>query len=188
MLRKIDSADGMPGLVDSLSFQEARLFDAHEAHGISGVPGTVVAQCDGALARATVDGAVWIGHVRKLAPKSLKLPAAKLFAAEAAHLPHRPGCGYAPIRYREHVEVAELAFSFYNGAMATGACEALLEAYRAALARPTRVLLLTVAGIIGRTAFILQKSRRPTAPRISPGATSMRSTILPARSSRPPTA
>jgi putative two-component system hydrogenase maturation factor HypX/HoxX len=143
VLRKIDSADGMPGLVDSLFFQEVRLFDAHEAHGISGVPGTVIAQCDGALARATVDGAVWIGHVRKLAPKSLKLPAAKVFAAEAAHLPHRPGCGYAPIRYREHGEVGELAFSFYNGAMATGDCEALLEAYRAALARPTRVLLLT---------------------------------------------
>jgi putative two-component system hydrogenase maturation factor HypX/HoxX len=143
VLRKIDSADGMPGLVDSLFFQEVRLFDAHEAHGISGVPGTVIAQCDGALARATVDGAVWIGHVRKLAPKSLKLPAAKVFAAEAAHLPHRPGCGYAPIRYREHGEVGELAFSFYNGAMATRDCEALLEAYRAALARPTRVLLLT---------------------------------------------
>lgn len=143
VLRKIDSADGMPGLADSLFFQEVRLFDAHEAHGISGVPGTVVAQCDGALARATIDGAVWIGHVRKLAPKSLKLPAAKVFAAEAAQLPRRPGCGYAPVRYREHGEVGELAFSFYNGAMATGDCEALLDAYRAALARPTRVLLLT---------------------------------------------
>ncbi|MET4236015.1 methionyl-tRNA formyltransferase [Bradyrhizobium sp. LA6.10] len=188
VLRKIDSADGMPGLVDSLSFQEIRLFDAHEAHGISGVPGTVVAQCDGALARATVDGAVWIGHVRQLAPKSLKLPTAKLFAAEAAHLPHRPGCGYAPIRYREHGEVGELAFSFYNGAMATADCEALLEAYRAALARPTRVLLLTGGRDYWSNGIHLQKSRRPTAPRISPGATSMRSTILPARSSRPPTA
>ncbi|SFI17280.1 hydrogenase maturation protein [Bradyrhizobium sp. cf659] len=143
VLRKINSADGMPGLADSLFFQEVRLFDAHEAHDISGVPGTVIAQCEGALARATVDGAVWIGHVRRLAPKSLKLSAAKVFAAEAAHLPHRPGCGYAPIRYREHGEVGELAFSFYNGAMSTGDCEALLGAYRAALARPTRVLLLT---------------------------------------------
>ncbi|MDA9389895.1 hydrogenase maturation protein [Bradyrhizobium sp. CCBAU 45394] len=143
VLRKINSADGMPGLVDSLFFREVRLFDAHEAHDISGVPGTVIAQCEGALARATVDGAVWIGHVRRLAPKSLKLPAAKVFAAEAAYLPHRPGCGYAPIRYREHGEVGELAFSFYNGAMATGDCEALLGAYRAALERPTRVLLLT---------------------------------------------
>ncbi|MBB4371724.1 putative two-component system hydrogenase maturation factor HypX/HoxX [Bradyrhizobium sp. cir1] len=143
VLRKIDSADGMPGLADSLFFQDVRLFDAHEAHDISGVPGTVVAQCDGALARATVDGAVWIGHVRRIAPKSLKLPAAKVFVAEAAYLPHRPGCGYAPIRYREHGEVGELAFSFYNGAMSSADCEALLAAYRAALARPTRVLLLT---------------------------------------------
>ncbi|MGX4769222.1 hydrogenase maturation protein [Bradyrhizobium guangdongense] len=143
VLRKINSADGMPGLVDSLYLQDVRLFDAHEAHDISGVPGTVVAQCDGALARATVDGAVWIGHVRRLAPKSLKLPAAKVFAAEAARLPHRRGCGYAPIRYREHGEVGELAFSLYNGAMSTSDCEALLAAYHAALARPTKVLLLT---------------------------------------------
>ena len=143
VLRKINSADGMPGLVDSLFFQDVRLFDAHEARNISGIPGTVVAQCDGALARATVDGAVWIGHVRQLAPKSLKRSAAKAFAQQATGLPRRPDCGYAPIQYREHGEVGELQFSFYNGAMATSDCEALLHAYRAALARPTKVLLLT---------------------------------------------
>jgi putative two-component system hydrogenase maturation factor HypX/HoxX len=133
----------MPGLLDSLFWQEVRLFDAHEADGISGIPGTIVAQCDGALARATVDGAVWIGHVRRLEPKSLKLPAAQVFAAEAASLPQRPGSGYAPIVYREHGGIGELEFNFYNGAMSTGDCMALLAAYRAALARPTRVLLLT---------------------------------------------
>ena len=143
VLRKINSADGMPGLVDSLFFQDVRLFDAHEARNISGIPGTVVAQCDGALTRATVDGAVWIGHVRQLAPKSLKRSAAKAFAQQATGLPRRPDCGYAPIQYREHGEVGELQFSFYNGAMATSDCEALLHAYRAALARPTKVLLLT---------------------------------------------
>jgi putative two-component system hydrogenase maturation factor HypX/HoxX len=143
VLRKINSADGMPGLVDSLFFEDVRMFDAHEARGIFGVPGTVVAQCDGALARATMDGAVWIGHVRQLAPKSLKRSAAKVFAAQAASLPRRPDCGYAPIEYREHGEVGELQFSFYNGAMATSDCEALLQAYRAALACPTKILLLT---------------------------------------------
>jgi putative two-component system protein, hydrogenase maturation factor HypX/HoxX len=143
VLRKINSADGVPGLVDSLFFQDIRLFDAHEARGISGVPGTVVARCGGALARATVDGAVWIGHVCRLAPHSLKLAATSVFAAEAAQLPQRPDCGYGPIRYREHGEIGELHFSFYNGAMSTGDCEALLEAYRAALARPTKLLLLT---------------------------------------------
>ncbi|MBC9876819.1 hydrogenase maturation protein [Bradyrhizobium sp. INPA01-394B] len=143
VLRKIHSADGMPGLVDSLFFEDVRLFDAHEAHGISGVPGTVVAQCDGALGRATVDGAVWIGHVKRLGPKSLKLPATKVFAAEAARLPHRPGCGYAPVQHREQGEVGVLQFSFYNGAMSSSDCEVLLDAYRTALGRPTKVLLLT---------------------------------------------
>jgi putative two-component system hydrogenase maturation factor HypX/HoxX len=108
VIRKINSADGMPGLVDRLFFQDVRLFDVHEARNISGIPGTVVAQCDGALARATVDGAVWIGHVRQLTPKSLKRSAAKVFAEEAARLPHRPDCGYAPIRYRAQGEVGVL--------------------------------------------------------------------------------
>ncbi|PDT91066.1 hydrogenase maturation protein [Bradyrhizobium sp. Y36] len=143
VLRKINSADGMPGLLDSLFFQDVRLFDAHEARDICGVPGTVVARCEGALARATVDGAVWIGHVRQLEAKSLKRSATRVFAEQAANLPQRPDCGYAPIRYREHGEVGELQFSFYNGAMTTSDCEALLEAYRAALARPTKLLLLT---------------------------------------------
>ena len=143
ILRKIHSADGMPGLIDSLFWQEVRLFDAHEARGIAGVPGTVVAQCEGALARATIDGAIWIGHVRRTAPDSLKRPAAKVFAAEAAGLPRCAGLGHAPIQYREDGDVGELQFSFYNGAMSSDDCGALLQAHRAALARPTKVLLLT---------------------------------------------
>ncbi|MBI5321873.1 enoyl-CoA hydratase-related protein [Bradyrhizobium sp.] len=143
VLRKIWSADGMPGLIDNLFQQDVRLFDACAAHGISGGAGEVVARCDGALARATVDGAVWIGHVRQLVPTSLKLPAAKVFAAEAADLPKMSGCGYGPIQYFEFGDVGELQFSFYNGATGTADCEALLTAYREALARPTKVLLLT---------------------------------------------
>jgi len=143
VLCKINSADGMPGLADSLFGEGVRLFDAHEAHGISGAPGAVVAQCDGALARPTIDGAVWIGHLRRLEPKSLKLPAAKVFSAQAKDLPCMPRRGYGPIQYREHGEIGELQFSFYNGAMGTDDCVALLGAYQAALARPTKLLLLT---------------------------------------------
>jgi len=143
VLRKIHSADGMPGLSDSLFGESVRLFDAHAANGITGAPGAVVAQCDGALARATVDGAVWIGHVRRMAPLSLKLPAAKVFAADVAGLPSLPERGYGPIRYREHGDIGVLEFSFYNGAMGTDDCRALLRAYEAALARPIRLLLLT---------------------------------------------
>ncbi len=140
VLRKIRSADGTPGVRDALFGRPVRLYDAHRADRISGQPGAVVARCGGALARATMDGAVWIGHVREEREKALKLPAAQVFAAESATLP--VAAGYAPIRYDEEGMVGYLHFAFYNGAMSTAQCEALRAAYAEALARPTRVLVL----------------------------------------------
>ncbi len=140
VLRKIRSADGAPGVRDTLFGRAVRLFDAHRAEGLAGAAGTVVARCDGALARATSDGAVWIGHVREENDKALKLPAMHVFAAETAALP--VASGYAPIHYDEDGLVGFLHFAFYNGAMSTMQCEALRAAYTQALQRPTSVLLL----------------------------------------------
>jgi len=142
VLRKIRSADGSPGVVDSLFGEPVRLYDAHPACDLRGEPGSVVAQCDGALARATVDGAIWIGHVRKIGGAALKLPAADVFADQARPLPRADRNGYQPIRYEERGAVGYLTFEFYNGAMSTLQCEALRAAYRAALSRPIRVLML----------------------------------------------
>ena len=139
VLRKIRSADGSPGVLDTLFGRAVRLFDAHRAKGLSGAPGTVLARCGAALARATSDGAVWIGHVREDG-QALKLPAASVFAAEAAGLP--AAGGYEPIGYEEQGGVGFLHFAFYNGAMSTAQCEALRAAYARALERPTRVLVL----------------------------------------------
>ncbi|MDR3465125.1 MAG: hydrogenase maturation protein [Xanthobacteraceae bacterium] len=141
-VRKIRSADGTPGLVDEVFGEAVRLYDAHPAYGLHGEPGTAIARCDGAIARATIDGAVWIGHVRKLAPLSLKLPAADVFPEQADRLPPATNNGYQPIRYEESGAVGYLHFDFYNGAMSTRQCEALREAYRAAVTRPTRLLVL----------------------------------------------
>jgi putative two-component system hydrogenase maturation factor HypX/HoxX len=140
VLRKIRSADGTPGLRDVLFDRPVRLYDAHPADGLSGPPGAVIARCNGAVARATRDGAVWIGHVREERERALKLPATYVFAQECTGLPVAEG--YAPIRYVEDGPVGFLHFSFYNGAMSTAQCEALRAAYRQALARPTRVLVL----------------------------------------------
>lgn len=140
VLRKIRSADGTPGLRDELFGRPVRLFDAHPAEGVIGVPGAVIARRDGALARATRDGAVWIGHVREERDRGLKLPATHVFAAESAGLP--TARGYGPIRYAEEGAVGYLHFAFYNGAMSTAQCEALRATYVEALARPTRVLVL----------------------------------------------
>ncbi len=140
VLRKIRSADGMPGILDELFGRPVRLFDAHQAERLAAEPGAVVARCGGALARATCDGAVWIGHVREAHNEALKLPSTIVFAEEAAALPIAPG--YEPIRYAEEGAVGLLYFAFYNGAMSTAQCEQLQAAYAAACARPTRVLVL----------------------------------------------
>jgi putative two-component system hydrogenase maturation factor HypX/HoxX len=140
VLRKIRSADGAPGVRDRLFGRPVRLYDAHPAEGLAGDLGTIIARCGGALARATRDGAVWIGHVREERDKALKLPTTHVFAAESADLPIT--AGYKPIRYEEDGPVGFLHFGFYNGAMSTAQCEALRAAYRQALAHTTRVLVL----------------------------------------------
>lgn len=147
VLRKIRSADGSPGVADELFGRPVRLFDAHPAPALRGAPGTMLARGGGALARATCDGAVWIGHVREDSPRAtahtpraLKLPAQTVFAAESAALPVADG--YTPIRYCERGAVGVLEFDFYNGAMSTAQCQALRDAYARALRRPTRVLVL----------------------------------------------
>ncbi|MBY0429602.1 MAG: hypothetical protein K2Q10_00270 [Rhodospirillales bacterium] len=55
VLRKIRSADGVPGLLDSLFGRACTFHDAHEA-ALSGSPGTVVARSGEALGIATRDG------------------------------------------------------------------------------------------------------------------------------------
>ena len=140
VLRKIRSADGMPGVRDAMFGRAVRLFDGHRATNLSGRPGDIIARSGGALARATTDGAVWIGHVREERDKALKLPAAEVFAAEARDLPEAES--YASIRYEEEGAVGFLHFAFYNGAMGVEECAALRAAYAAALKRPTKVIVL----------------------------------------------
>lgn len=153
VVAKINAADGFPGVTDTLFGQRCQLFDAHVGvrKGVAAAPGEVVARCGQALLRATVDGAVWIGHVKRPdTDQPFKLPAAIAFAAEAAQLPEqtialmRDEGDYGELRYRESDggRVGYLAFDFYNGAMSTQQCEALTAALRFAASRPTRVLVL----------------------------------------------
>jgi putative two-component system hydrogenase maturation factor HypX/HoxX len=141
VLRVVRSADGDPGAVATLVDRTVRVFDAHPAPGLAGKPGEPLARCGPAVAFATADGAVWIGRVKDDGPRDLKLPTSLLFAAEVAALPL--GAGYPAIDYSEENGVGYLAFPFYNGTMGTQACRDLLTAYRQALTRPTRVLVLT---------------------------------------------
>lgn len=154
VLRKIRASDGTPGVLDELFGVPCHLYDAHVAiplpssvQALAGPapvePGRIIARHHHAILRATTDGAVWIGHAKRAdVEDAFKLPVAIAFPEQFAALPVATDGGYDEIRYEEDGAVGILHFAFYNGALSTAQCERLLAAYRAALARPTRVLVL----------------------------------------------
>jgi len=135
VLRKIRSADGVPGVKTVLLGRTVFLHDAAAAEGLSGIPGTVLGRAGGAIAIATADGAVWIGHLRE--PQGVKLPASILLGADLPQLSRA-----SEITYEERGAVGYLHFPFHNGAMSSDQCVALLAAYEEACRRPTRIIVL----------------------------------------------
>ncbi len=152
VLRKINSADGSPGVADMLGGDLYHLYDACEEGSLRGKAGEIIARRHGAICRAARDGAVWIGHLKKIIPgeKTFKLPATVVLSEMLASVPEVPlaldvPCGrktYKEIWYEEKGRVGYLHFDFYNGAMSTEQCERLLEAYKQVRQRPTRVIVL----------------------------------------------
>ncbi|MDE2197190.1 MAG: hydrogenase maturation protein [Gammaproteobacteria bacterium] len=150
VLRKLYAGDGDPGVADRLLDMNVRLFDARPEFALRGTPGDLIARSEEAVCRATRDGAVWIGRLKAVIPgkHSLKLPATRVLqknrlALEALPEVHGPAADYTDgIRYEEHGNCGYLYFDFYNGAMSTAQCQRLLEAYRRARQRPTKVVVL----------------------------------------------
>jgi len=147
VLAKIRSADGNPGVKDQVLGRTVHLFNAKAAVGLDGPPGVVIARSGPAIARATIDGAVWIGRLREPGGEHpFKLPATQLLAREVAGLPDflvDESGGFGEIAYTEAGAVGILHFEFYNGAMGTEACRRLLAAYRMATGRPTKAIVLS---------------------------------------------
>ena len=156
VLRKVRAADGFPGVLDAWLGMSVFLYDAHPEGALHrdarhALPGDAIARRGDAVLRATVDGAVWIGHLKVAGDEArFKLPAAMVVGDRLAGVPEKPLAAHEsvdhstwqPVRYDERGRVGYLHFSFYNGAMSTAQCEALLEAYRYAMSRPTRVIAL----------------------------------------------
>ena len=131
--------------------EPCHLFDAWRSISSSAPPGCVIGRRHEAVLRATVDGAVWIGHVRRADPgrhqaaggAGLSWPRPRL--ARMADRDRRAGRlrrAGARSATRPQGGVGYLHFAFYNGAMSTAQCERLTAALRFALARPDRVLVL----------------------------------------------
>ena len=165
IFRKINAADSCPGVLDTINNENYYLYGVHKESILNGsVPGTIIAQRHGAICRATIDGAVWISHLkRKKAERvpfykrwkiaknpDFKLPAAMILEQSLADVDESPiGTLYRgpeetfkEIWYKEENNVGYLYFDFHNGAMSTEQCRRLLKAFRAARERSTRVIVL----------------------------------------------
>jgi putative two-component system hydrogenase maturation factor HypX/HoxX len=146
VLRKVRASDGFPGVLDTIADMPVYLFNAHPEAKLTGRPGAVIARGTKAVCRATVDGAVWIGHLRLRADEpTAKLPAATVLGERLAEVPAPPAnaaTGYRDIWYEERDRVGYLHFPFYNGAMSNQDCMRLRAAFNAARRRPTKVIVL----------------------------------------------
>ena len=153
ILRKIRCADSLPGIVDTVLGMPCYLYGAPEEDVLRARPGEIIAKRDGAICRATGDGAIWITHLKQKGPDgqpSFKLPATQVLGNRLAHVPDGPlavdqaydGRTYRDIWYEERQAVGYLHFDFYNGAMSTDHCQRLREAFLLIRRRPTKVIVL----------------------------------------------
>jgi putative two-component system protein, hydrogenase maturation factor HypX/HoxX len=158
ILDKINAADGCPGVLDSIYGTEYYLYGATREDklgegGLLGQPGEFIAKRLGAVCRATVDGAIWISHLKpKVAngdKQYFKLPAVRVLGDKVDLLPelpvsmyHSPANTFREIWYEEKNAVGYLHFEFHNGAMSTDQCLRLRDAVIDVRDRPTKVLVL----------------------------------------------
>jgi putative two-component system hydrogenase maturation factor HypX/HoxX len=154
ILPRLRAADSSPGVLDTIGDTEFYLFGGHPEDELRGRAGTILARRDGAICRATADGAVWIPQLRRRpapgGPKTFKLPATLALGAQLDGVPQVPAPlmlppgrrTYRQVSYRESGDVGYLEYSFPGGAMSTGQCRRLLAAYRHAQARPVKAIVL----------------------------------------------
>ena len=83
VVRKIRAAEGHPGVLDAINGKQFHLFGAHPERALRGQAGEIIARRTGAICRATVDGAVWVTHLKRQDTEAelyFKLPAARALA------------------------------------------------------------------------------------------------------------
>jgi putative two-component system protein, hydrogenase maturation factor HypX/HoxX len=157
VLRRIRAADGSPGVRTELAGVPVSVFDAHPGPATPGEPGTIALRRHGAVLVRTGDGALWIGHLRRITGDDgprIKLPSAMVLGDRLAGVPEAleplgappaheaTGSVHREITYHRSGPVGVVSFDFYNGAMSAAQCHRLAVALRSAAAQDTSVLVL----------------------------------------------
>jgi putative two-component system hydrogenase maturation factor HypX/HoxX len=128
IIKKIKASDSLPGVLDEILGVKCYLFGVWREDKFRGEPKEILAKRDGAICLGTVDGAIWISHLKEVG--KFKLPATYLLkdrikGIKEDRLPLLFDKSYATF-YETSVEfrdnVAYLCFNFHNGAMSTAQC------------------------------------------------------------------
>lgn len=155
VINKINAADSYPGLLDMMFQEEFYLYGAHKEDILRGeIAGEIIARRNGAICRATIDGAVWISHLKSKKKNSFKLPSAvllknRLKGVYENRIPlvleetsEEKRDTFKEIYYKEKNEVGYLYFDFHNGAMSIEQCVRLKYAYEMIRDKDIQVLVL----------------------------------------------
>jgi putative two-component system protein, hydrogenase maturation factor HypX/HoxX len=168
ILTRINAADGSPGVLGEIYGKPVFMFNAHKENQLTGKAGEIIATANHAICRATVDGAIWIGHLKpklESGAKGAKLPATfvlKDLLPKASSGTSRlkdllsktiktleidytqPGrqLPCQEVWYEQDADVAYLYFPFHNGGMGTEQCRLLLTVYQHIATSPVKVIVL----------------------------------------------
>ena len=150
---------GFPGVLDAIDGTCWYLFDAHPEGHLTGEPGQIIAKRHNAICRATVDGAIWIGHLKRKIESVVDQSTFKLAATRALqhysnkvlnNVPEVPDDPFVPVAhttyrdiwFEQKNDVGYLYFAFYNGAMDTDQCDRLRQVYLKATQQNVKVIVL----------------------------------------------
>lgn len=99
IVMKIRAADSAPGVLSTVLGATCFLYGAHEEDHIKGAPGKALARRDGAICIGTVDGAVWISHLKAKGDPKRHLEACQLArSGVGCDLCDQEFCGVAGVK------------------------------------------------------------------------------------------
>jgi len=128
IIKKVYASDSVEGVLDTILGVECYFYGVWKEDKFRGKPKEILAKRDGAICLGTIDGAVWITHLKEVC--GFKLPATyvlkeKIKGVKEDRLPLLFDKSYSTfyetsVEYRDNV--AYLCFNFHNGAMSTAQC------------------------------------------------------------------
>lgn len=125
IIKKINMSDSYPGVKEELLGKSCYLYAVCKEDTLKGKPKEILAKRDGAICLGTLDGAVWISHLKQ--EGGFKLPATyvlkdKLKGIQEKRIPlilDKKKETYYEIYLEQKDDIAYLYFDFHNGAISS---------------------------------------------------------------------